>query len=163
MEMLSGKSEDNKPRGKTLILGMGNPILSDDGVGLVLAERLKGLIDGVDVAGNSMIDLSLLDDIMGYEVVYLIDAMTTRGGIPGELKKITEDDSVGTLHLFSSHGMNFFELMKLGRSLGYDMPKVGGIYGIEIGDDVEFSESLSPQIQEKLDDIEGIICQDVMN
>jgi hydrogenase maturation protease len=163
MEMLSGKSTGNKSRPKTLILGMGNPILSDDGVGLVLAERLKGMIDGVDVASNPMIDLSLLDDILGYEVVYLIDAMTTRAGIPGELKKIHEDDSVGTLHLFSSHGMNFFELMKLGRSLGYDMPKVGGIYGIEIGDEVEFNESLSPVIQGRIEEIVESICRDVMN
>lgn len=163
MGRLSGKSTDNKARQKTLILGMGNPILSDDGVGLVLAERLKGRIDGVDVSLNPMIDLSLMDDILGYEVVYLIDAMTTRGGTPGELKRIHENDSSGTLHLFSSHGMNFYELMNLGASLGYDMPKVGGIFGIEIGDAVEFSESLSPAIQERIEEIIEIICRDVMN
>ena len=35
--------------GETLVLGMGNPILSDDGVGLLVAERLRGtpLPDGV--------------------------------------------------------------------------------------------------------------------
>jgi hydrogenase maturation protease len=140
---------------------MGNPILSDDGVGLVLAEKMRGRIEGVDVASNSMIDLSLLDDIMGYDIVYLIDAMTTRGGVPGELKRIGEEDSAGTLHLFSSHGMNFFELMKLGRSLGYEMPKLGCIYGIEIGDEVEFSESLSPAVEEKLEGIIETICADI--
>jgi hydrogenase maturation protease len=159
--MSLGNSTDNKTKPKTLILGMGNPILSDDGVGLVLAEKLRGRIEGVDVASNPMIGLSLLDDILGYEVVYLIDAMIIRGGIPGELKKIREDDSAGTLHLFSSHGMNFFELMKLGRSLGYEMPKVGGIYGIEIGDNVEFSESLSPAIEKRLNEIVETICRDI--
>jgi hydrogenase maturation protease len=156
-------STDNNHRLKTLILGMGNPILSDDGVGLVLAERLKGRIEGVDVACNPMIDLSLLDNIIGYDFVYLIDAMTTRGGKRGELKRIHEEDSIGTLHLFSSHGMNFYELMKLGRSIGYEMPEVGCIYGIEIGDEVEFGESLLPEIEEKLDEIIEIICSDIRN
>jgi hydrogenase maturation protease len=157
------KLADNRIKPKTIILGMGNPILSDDGVGLVLAERLKGLIDGVDVVCNPMIDLSLFDDIIGYDVVYVIDAMTTRGGKPGELKRIHEEDSIGTLHLFSSHGMNFFELMKLGRSIGYKMPEVGCIYGIEIGDEVEFGESLLPATKEKLDEIIEIICSDIRN
>ncbi len=140
---------------------MGNPILSDDGVGLVLAEKLRGRIEGVDVASNPMIDLSLLDDIIGYDVVYMIDAMTTRGGKPGELKRIHEEDSIGTLHLFSSHGMNFFELMKLGRSIGYKMPEIGGIYGVEIGDKVEFNESLSPAVENKLLEIVETICRDI--
>jgi hydrogenase maturation protease len=135
---------------KTLILGMGNPILSDDGVGLLAAEKLRHRIPGADVASSAMIGLSLFDLIIGYDTLFIIDAMTTRDGKLGELKIIGEDDRHGTLHLFSSHGLNVFELMELGVRCGYDMPRLSAVYGIEIGDKVAFGETLSPSLNEKL-------------
>ena len=146
---------------KTLILGMGNPILSDDGVGLLTAEKLLDRIPGTDVASSAMIGLSLFDLIIGYDTLFIIDAMTTRDGKFGELKKIGEDDRHGTLHLFSSHGLNIFELMELGVRCGYDMPRLSAVYGIEIGDEVAFGEALSPALNEKLPAIVKEIIDDI--
>lgn len=144
---------------KTLILGMGNPILSDDGVGLALAEMLRSKLHGVDVAESAMIGLSLFDLVMGYDTIFIIDAMTTKGGKMGELKKIGKDDRCGTLHLFSSHGLNIFELMELGVQCGFEMPRLAAVYGVEIGSEVAFDENLSPELNEKVPAIaEEIIC-----
>ncbi len=150
---------------KTLILGMGNPILSDDGVGLLAAEKLLHRIPGTDVASSAMIGLSLFDLIIGYDTLFIIDAMTTREGKMGELKKIGEDDRHGTLHLFSSHGLNIFELMELGVRCGFCMPRLAAVYGIEIGNELSFGEALSLALNEKLpaivekiiDDINGVL------
>ncbi|TRZ52855.1 hypothetical protein D4S03_02740, partial [bacterium] len=77
----------------------------------------------------------------------------------GELNKIGEDDRCGTLHLFSSHGLNIFELMELGVQCGLEMPRLAQVYGVEIGNEVAFDESLSPELNEKLPAIaEEIIC-----
>jgi hydrogenase maturation protease len=146
---------------KTLILGMGNPILSDDGVGLLAAEKLLDRIPGTDVASSAMIGLSLFDLIIGYDMLFIIDAMTTRDGKLGELKKIGEDDRYGTLHLFSSHGLNIFELMELGVRCGYDVPRLLAVYGIEIGDEVAFGEALSPALNKKLCAIVEEIIDDI--
>jgi len=146
---------------KTLILGMGNPILSNDGVGLMAAEKIRHRIPGADVASSAMIGLSLFDLIIGYDALFIIDAMTTRNSALGELKKIGEDDRQGTLHLFSSHGLNIFELMELGVHCGYDMPRLSAVYGIEIGDEVAFGETLSPALQDKLPSIIGKIVADI--
>jgi hydrogenase maturation protease len=146
---------------KTLILGMGNPILSDDGVGLLAAEKLRHRIPGADVASSAMIGLSLFDMIIGYDTLFIIDAMTTRNGKLGELKKIGEDDRHGTLHLFSSHGLNLFELMELGVRCGYDMPRLSAVYGIEIGNKVAFGETLSPALNEKFPAIVEEIIDDI--
>ena len=146
---------------KTLILGMGNPILSDDGVGLLAAEKLRDRIPETDVASSAMIGLSLFDLIIGYDTLFIIDAMTTREGKMGELKKIGEDDRYGTLHLFSSHGMNIFELMELGVRCGYDMPRLLAVYGIEIGNKVAFGEALSLALNEKLPAIVEEIIDDI--
>jgi hydrogenase maturation protease len=146
---------------KTLILGMGNPILSDDGVGLLAAEKLRDRIPETDVASSAMIGLSLFDLIIGYDTLFIIDAMTTREGKMGELKKIGEDDRYGTFHLFSSHGLNIFELMELGVRCGYDMPRLLAVYGIEIGNEVAFGEALSLALNEKLPAIVEEIIDDI--
>jgi hydrogenase maturation protease len=52
---------------KVLILGMGNPILSDDGVGLVIARALEGRIEGARIETSPIIGLGLLDMVTGYE------------------------------------------------------------------------------------------------
>ncbi len=147
---------------KVLILGMGNPILSDDGVGLVIAERLREMIPGVDVVSSNMIGVSLIDDIIGYDRIFVIDAMITATGKLGRLQKIVPEGKDGTRHLFSSHGVNFFELMALGRLLGYAMPEVGGVYGIGINKEVAFGEGLTIELSEKIPTLTNLIFEDIL-
>jgi hydrogenase maturation protease len=146
---------------KTLVLGMGNPILGDDGVGIVVARSLEGQTPGVDVATSAMIGLDLMDLMEGYDRLYVIDAMCTRTGVPGEVRKISEDDGPGTMHLFSSHGLHFFEIMELGRRCGIDMPRLVTVYGIEIGDCVTFVEEISDGLRDSLSTITKDIQNDI--
>ncbi|MBM4271953.1 MAG: hydrogenase maturation protease [Deltaproteobacteria bacterium] len=148
---------------RTLILGMGNPILSDDGVGLSIANiiRERFSYSHVDVASSVMIGLSLFDLIVGYDMLFIVDAMTSRDGKTGDLRKISEQDRQGTLHLFSSHGLNIFELMNLGRLCELKMPCLAAVYGIEIGNDVTFGSTLSPGLKEKLPAIAEEIIADI--
>ena len=148
---------------KVLILGMGNPILSDDGVGLAVAERLRELISGADVVSETMIGLGLLERIAGYDRIYVIDAMIAPNPNVGKIRKITPEGKEGTRHLFSSHGLNFFELMELGARLGQRMPEVGAVYGIEIWPEVAFGEELSPPLQEKLAALTEAIARDILS
>lgn len=148
---------------KVLVLGMGNPILSDDSVGLVIAEKLRQLISGVDIVSSAMIGIGLFDQIIGYEKIFVIDAMTTPDPKIGELKKILREERGGTRHLFSSHGLNFFELMELGTVLGYEMPEVGGVYGIGIGPEASFGERLSPDLNTKVTAIARAILNDMIS
>lgn len=147
---------------KTLILGMGNPILSDDGIGIAVARALDGKIPGAQVEVSAMIGLELLDIMEGYDRIVVIDAMCTRGGRPGEVRKIAPEGGAGTMHLFSSHGVHFFELMELGRNCGLDMPEVAAVYGIEIGECVCFDETLSPGLQAKVTTITDTILAEIM-
>ena len=146
---------------KTLILGMGNPILSNDGVGLSIAEKLRGKIPQADVALSTMIGLSLFDLIIGYDALFIVDAMTTRDSIIGKMEKISQHGREGTLHLFSSHGLNIFELMDLGVHCGFKMPRLAAVYGIEIGDEVAFGYTLSPALNKKLPVIIEEIIADI--
>lgn len=146
---------------KILILGMGNPILTNDGVGLFVARALEGRIRGADVVTRAMADLELLDIMAGYEKVFVIDAITGMGKGIGDLIVLKEEGP--GIHLFSSHGMNFFELLHLGRRLGHSMPEIGGIFGIEIGDEVSFGEGPSPDLIEKIESITERIIQGIQS
>jgi len=75
---------------KTLILGLGNPILSDDGVGVGVAGELEGRLDQqeVTVVETSMAGLSLLDLLIGYDRVIIIDAIQTVGGKAGQIYRL---------------------------------------------------------------------------
>ncbi|WP_432820943.1 hydrogenase maturation protease [Trichloromonas sp.] len=132
----------------TLILGLGSPILSDDGIGIVMARRLKGRIPGVEAATAAMISLDLLEQIAGYRRLFVIDALARPGATPGTLHRLAPES--GTLHLFCSHGINFDEILQLGRQLGTPMPEVS-IYGIEIADEIPFGEQLSELMVEQLE------------
>ena len=142
---------------RILILGLGNPILSDDGVGLLLTENLEGKFSGVDTASLTLAGMELLDILAGYDHVFLIDAATGTGGEPGELKEIS--DGKGALHLFTSHGANFFDLLKVGRDMGLKMPEPAAVFGIEIGNATDFGTVLSPALQSALPSLEEAITE----
>ena len=134
---------------KTLILGLGNPILSDDGIGLIVAERLRGRVDGVDVISTPLTGLHLLDLMVGYDALFLIDAMITAESQPGELIFIPPDEiSLSTL---SSHGFNLLEILKLGEKLDLSVPELKWVYGITIGRSPAFGEEPSPELMEKVE------------
>jgi hydrogenase maturation protease len=144
---------------KTLILGMGNPILSDDGVGLHIARALDGRFAGTDVRTSALVGLDLLDIVADYDRVFVIDAIQDRGQSPGTVMKLEAGE--GTLHLFSSHGMHFFEILQLGKDAGIAVPEVAGIYGVTIGMDCPFGEALSPLLARRQAEIVRQIAADV--
>lgn len=144
---------------KTLILGLGNPILSDDGVGLVVAERLRGRVDGVDVISTPLTGLHLLDLMVGYDAVFLIDAMITTESQPGELTFIRPDEI--SLPTLCSHGFNLLEILKLGKKLGLSVPQLKWVYGITIGTEPAFGEEPSSQLMGKVEAMAAQIADHV--
>ena len=144
---------------KTLILGMGNPILSDDGVGLHIARAFEGRFAGTDVRTSALIGLDLLDIVADYAHVFVIDAIQDRSRPLGTVVKLAAGK--GARHLFSSHGMHFFEILQLGKDAGIAVPEVAGIYGVTIGHECPFGEDLSPLLARRQARIVSQIGQDV--
>ena len=65
-------------KGKTLVIGLGNPIVSDDGVGLRVVQRLKTILadrDDVDVREDYRGGLQLMERMIGYERAIVVDAI----------------------------------------------------------------------------------------
>jgi hydrogenase maturation protease len=108
---------------KTLVLGMGNTILCDDGVGIyVVQEAAKRCRrDDVDFADASVGGMRLLDIVAGYGRIIMVDAIKTADGQPGEIYRLRPGD-LPTLHSGSTHDLSLIGALALGRGMGMQLP-----------------------------------------
>ncbi len=142
-------------KNKTLIHGIGNEIVTDDGIGPKLVRRLQGNLsgNGVDFETAFLGGLEVLEFIQGYQTVIFIDAIKTKDGIPGTVYKLSTEDFNNTLHLSSVHDVSFVTAVDLGKKLGLEMPEFIHIIAVEIVEDRVFDDNFSPQIKEKYEEI----------
>ena len=133
---------------KTLILGLGNPILSDDSVGLRVARELEGRFNQSDVTvlETSVAGLDFLDLLVGYDRAIIIDAIQTGGGKVGQVYQFEPGDFDATRHASTPHDVNFATAIELGNRLGLDLPRKITIFAIEVQDVVCYSEECTPEV-----------------
>ena len=140
-----------KPTPKTLVVGIGNPILTDDGAGIRIALKIKEKLPHLEVIETSEAGLGLLDQILGYERLILIDSIITAKGAPGELYRLDMQDLKPGLNLSSSHGIDISGAFEVGLQLGFQMPALVRIYAMEIADNTTFCETCTPAVANRID------------
>jgi len=145
---------------KTLILGFGNPILTDDAVGIRIAEELAVEFPDITVESTSEAGLSILDEVTGYDKLVIIDSIKTGKGKPGELYKLELEDLKPRSDFSSSHGLDIATAFKLGERLGYPMPKQVSIYAVEVKDNTTFGEECTPELKQSISLIVGQIIKE---
>lgn len=149
---------------KTLVIGLGNTILSDDGAGIIIAremaKRLKAGNIEADVVELSCGGFRLMDFLTGYEKIVMIDIIHDEKGEAGICRKI--DPSVEKpFHLRSSHGLGFFEALTLARQTGLLTAEEISVYAVTAENISEFSENIDPVIIGKVPGIvENIIAEE---
>ncbi len=145
---------------KTIILGIGNPILSDDGVGIKIAQQIKERNPDLKVVETGGVGINLLDHVIGYDRLIIIDSIKTGDGTIGDIYKLDLDDLDASMDLTPSHGMNIATTLRLGHGLGYDTPAQIRIYAIEILDNTTFRESCTKEIERQIPTIAGKIMRE---
>ena len=134
----------------TLILGIGNPILTDDGVGIKIAQRLKEGNPELEMIETSEAGIALLDLIVGYKRLIIIDSIKTEKGKPGDLYKLELGDLKPSKDFSSSHGIGIATAFELGQRMGYSMPKFVSIYAVNIKDNSTFGEECTEALKERI-------------
>ena len=144
----------------TLVLGMGNPILRDDRIGLRVIEELEGLFFDSDVTlrTSTLAGMNLLECLMGFDRVILVDGIQT-GGEPGSVYRLSPRDFVARHALPHLHNIDFFRALTLARDLIPDMPNDVVIIGIEVKDVSTFGEDLTPEVERSVPQAVGQILQ----
>ncbi len=135
---------------KTIIIGLGNPILSDDGVGWKVVDELEKTlnVERLTFDRASLGGLSLMERMIGFERAILVDAIET-GRLPAgsvqtfPLEALT-DPSAG--HSASVHDTSLLTALETGRRMGLAVPREVRVVAVEAAQVYEFSEELSPAV-----------------
>ncbi len=130
-----------------LVLGLGNDILSDDGVGLVAARRVAELLgDRVDHEEAAVATVDLLEMISGYHRVVIVDAFQNPDLPAGTTIRTTPDELPDGFGYRSFHTLPFKEMLRIGAELDLPLPAEIVIHGIVVDDVVTFGESFTPLV-----------------
>ena len=150
-------------RVKSLVLGLGNPILSDDGAGIRVAQYIRQHYhrQGVTMMEASQAGLNLLDLIAGYDKLILVDAIQTGNRDIGAVYRLEASDLDATRHVSSSHDINLTTALELGKRLGMDLPQEIVIFAIEVRDVTTFSEDCTPEVRKAIPIAADMVIQEL--
>ena len=134
--------------GGTVIIGMGNPQLSDDGVGLAVAlavaERLQSCMS-LAVTELNTGGLRLMEAMAGFKRAVVVDAMLS-GAPPGTVQQFDSKDFVTTKNTFSSHDTDFATAYDLGVMAGVSLPEQFSFWGVEAREFDLFGERFTAEV-----------------
>ena len=138
---------------RMLVVGLGNPLLGDDGVGWRVAqqvcEQVAHAAMPVEVDCLAVGGLRLMERMIGYDHIILIDAVTTGQRPPGSLYQFPLDhlpDSAAG-HLACTHDATLQTALAMGRALGAPLPDTVTVVGIECQQVHDFSDDLTSPVQ----------------
>ena len=144
-----------------VVIGLGNLLLSDEGIGVHLIRRLSEhqdkfpLVDFIDAGTGGM---NVLHLIANRKKAVIIDC-AKMGKKPGTIKRFEPADvqTTKTLTHFSLHEADILKIINLSKQLG-ECPDQIGIFGIE-PESLEVGQNLSKTLSDKIDLYMNAVCK----
>lgn len=141
----------------TLIIGLGNPILGDDGVGWRVAEEVQARLNGqakktereIEFDFLSLGGLALMERMDGYSDVIVVDSMVSGQHPIGSIYSLPLDalPNFSAGHTTAVHDTSLKTALEVGRSMGMELPKRIWVVAVEAKYVFDFTEELSPPIR----------------
>jgi len=150
---------------KTLVLGIGNPFLGDDGIGIHIAKELAREIEdkNIDIEDAGTDGLNLLELIAGYDRLIVIDAIMTEEGEAGEVYRLKPEDLAGTVQPTASpHHANLASTVELGKKLlPEQMPGEVVIFAVGIHEVTGFTEEMTRKVEDAVPVAVNLILEEI--
>jgi hydrogenase maturation protease len=146
-----------------LVLGIGNILLKDEGVGVHIVNKLKemSLPDNVEVLDGGTAGLDLVDFIADRGKLIVIDAVNA-GEKPGTVYRLTEENlDIKPKAIMSFHDIDFMDAIHMSETMG-NKPKEVVVIGVEPKDMSDGLE-LSPEIEERVPRIIELVMEELKN
>lgn len=149
--------KDRKTR-STLILGIGNILRKDDGVGIHIINKLNEtkLPEGTRLLDGGTAGLDLLTYLEGIDRLIIVDALLTEGN-PGDINVFSADELKGNRNSFSGHSHDIIDLIDLTEAL-WKRPETI-IVGIIPKDCESYEIGLSKEVGDSVDKAVQIIIE----
>jgi hydrogenase maturation protease len=149
------------------VIGLGNSILTDDGVGIYavreLARRLaaEGARRDVDIVESEVAGFALLELMAGWKRIILLDAIQFEGVESGTVVRVDPEDLHTSLRIRSVHDIDLPTVLKLGQRMGFDMPTKLTVFGIQAHDMLTFGEFLSEPAERGMNTAVDLVLKEI--
>jgi len=150
---------------RTLVLGIGNSILGDDGVGVRVAQAVASKIkdDSIDVMDVNVDGLNLFDFILGYDRLVVIDAIVTEDGEIGEIYRLKPEQICSPSgSAISPHHYTLASTIEIGNRLfPREIPQDVVVFAINTEDASLITEEMSPKVREAVPKAVNLVLEEV--
>ena len=135
-----------------LVLGIGSPVVSDDALGFrVVDEIRKKNVQGIDVDEASVSGLDLIEIMLDYKLVIVVDAILTGAFPPGKVMVLGQESLEATVHGVNPHDVNIGTTIALGKQLEPErFPKEVVFVAVEVNDVWMVSDHMTPEVEAAL-------------
>ena len=138
---------------RSLIVGLGNPIMGDDAIGCRCAEAIGEELNSLSLEMVEVIPfyrggISLMERMIGYDRVLIIDSITGSGMRPGEVRQLPLDE-IPSYTVNSPHDGSLKSALEFGKLMGVELPHRVDILAVEIEPKFEFSDQLSDRCERR--------------
>jgi hydrogenase maturation protease len=142
---------------KTLVIGVGNLLRCDDGVGIHVVDRLNEVASYIDTLDVALGSIEILEAMKGRDRVFIVDAIQA-GGEPGTIYRVNLSRGEEPPRITHSHGVDLLTTLKLGDSLfPGQMPREIVLLAVEAEDITTLSESCTSKVQAAIEKAVEII------
>jgi hydrogenase maturation protease len=154
---------DVRQQKRLTIIGLGNEMLSDDGLGIKVVRELKNRLHDPSVVFEelSVGGLQLFDHLIGTDECIIVDAIMTGVQPAGTMVRFVQTADREPVKLTSSHQIDLGQILGLARFMGAPLPKRLTVYGIEADDITTFREQCTSQVSQAIPKLVEAICDDV--
>ena len=149
---------------KTLVLGIGNDILGDDGVGIHVAREVSRLVSNKDVTveETGASGLSLLEKIKGYDRLIIADALLTDKTEAGKIHRLTLKDLAETNDSLTPHDASLVTTLKIGNSLfPGEMPREVIVYAVQTSDVDHVTGKMTKAVKAAVPEVVHLILAEI--
>jgi hydrogenase maturation protease len=146
-----------------LVIGIGNPIAGDDGVGIRAVAQLRKTIsdERVCIVESERGGLDLLDLLEGHSTAFIIDAALTRAKPPGTISSFGIHRPFVVEPLPSLHTIGLRTVLAFGTAMGIQLPDEVTVYTVEARDIETFREGCTPEVEDAIHDLTDMLLHEL--
>jgi len=135
-----------------LVLGIGSPVVSDDALGFRVVDELRKMkVPGIDIDEASVSGLDLIEMMLDYRLVIVVDAILTGSFPPGKVMVLGQESLEATVHGVNPHDVNIGTTIALGKQLEPErFPKEVVFVAVEVNDVWTVSDHMTPEVEAAL-------------
>lgn len=148
---------------KIAIIGVGNILLGDEGIGVHVVRELENarLPKNVEVYDCGVSGMKILNILEGFDKAIIIDAVKA-GGKPGEIYRFALEEALtGDIRMTSLHELDLITAIKIAKlTNAYKLPKEVVVIGVE-PKSLEESLELSPEVKKAIPEVIKLVFKEI--